>query len=290
MKAAPFAYHAPATKAEALDMLAGLDDARVLAGGQSLLPMMNLRLAGPTHLIDLNGVPELAGISRAGDALVIGTMTRQRAAERSALVHEACPLLAEAMEHVGFQQTRNRGTVGGSIAHMDPTAEIPVAASALDAMLTVESAAGARQFPIGELAEGYLMTQIAPDEMLTRVALRLWPKGHGHAFEEVTRRGESFCVVCVAALATLDASGAFSRLAIAIGGLAEAPVRLSGIEADLVGARADQDAFRAAGAAAGALAADEAPFAPPAYKRHLAGVLTERTLARAAGRARRAAA
>jgi carbon-monoxide dehydrogenase medium subunit len=286
MKPAPFAYHAPATKAEALDMLAALDDARVLAGGQSLLPMMNLRLAGPTNLIDLNGVPELAGMSRTGDALVIGTMTRQRAAERSMLVREACPLLAEAMAHVGFQQTRNRGTVGGSIAHMDPTAEIPVVARALDAVLTVESAAGTRRFPIGELAEGYLMTQIAPDEMLTQAELALWPQGHGFAFEEVTRRGESFCVVCVAALALLDADGAFARLAVAIGGLAEAPVRLDRIEADLVGARADGEAFRAAGAAAGALDADEAPFAPPAYKRHLARVLTERALARAAERAR----
>ncbi|MEP9347711.1 FAD binding domain-containing protein [Xanthobacter sp. KR7-225] len=288
MKPAPFAYHAPATKAEALGLLARLDDARVLAGGQSLLPMMNLRLAGPTNLIDLNGIAELSGIRRAGDALVIEAMTRQRAAERSELVREHCPLLAEAMAHVGFQQTRNRGTVGGSIAHMDPTAELPVVACALDAVLTVESAAGGRQFPIAELAQGYLMTQIAPDEMLVRIALPLWPKGHGFAFEEVTRRGETFSVVCVAALARLDGAGAFARLALAIGGLGAAPVRLQAMEAALVGARADAEAFAAAGAAAGALEADEAPFAPPDFKRHLAGVLTQRALARAAGRARRA--
>lgn len=285
MKPAPFTYHAPATKAEVLGLLAELDDARVLAGGQSLMPMMNLRLAAPAHLIDLNGVAELDGIRLEGDVLVVETMTRQRAAERSALVAQACPLLHAALEHVGFQQTRNRGTVGGSIAHMDPTAELPVAASALDATLVVESRAGARRFPFAELSEGYLATQIATDEMLVRVEFPLWPAGHGAAFEEVTRRGESFSVVAVAAMVLLDGAGAFARVAIAVGGIAAAPVRLADVESALLGHAPDEAAFAMAGAAAAAQEIDEAPFAPVAYKRQLADVLTRRALRRAVANA-----
>ena len=126
MKPAAFAYHAPRSRAELLSLLATLSDARMLAGGQSLVPLLNLRLAGPANLIDLNTIPELDTIAIQGDRLHLGAMVRQRAAEHSALVRQSCPLLAEALRHVGHQQTRNRGTIGGSLAHMDPTAEVPV--------------------------------------------------------------------------------------------------------------------------------------------------------------------
>ena len=285
MKPAAFTYHAPTSKAEVLSLLASLEDARVLAGGQSLMPMMNLRLAAPSHLIDLNGVAELDGIQLRGDTLAVGAMTRQRTAERSPLVARACPLLCEALGHVGFQQTRNRGTIGGSIAHMDPTAELPVVASALDAVLVVESPAGERRVPFADLSTGYLATQLEPDEILVRVDFPVWPPAHGWGFAEVTRRGESFAVVTVAALVLLDAAGAFSRVALAVGGLSAAPIRLAEVEASLIGQRPDESASAQAAAAAGALEADDALFVPPDFKRHLARTLTRRALHSAVARA-----
>ncbi|MEP9375377.1 xanthine dehydrogenase family protein subunit M [Aquabacter sp. CN5-332] len=285
MKPAAFAYHTPASKAELLSLLSELEDARVIAGGQSLMPMMNLRLAAPSHLIDLNSLPELGGIAQDGDTLVIGAMTRQREAERSPLVARVCPLLRDALEHVGFQQTRNRGTVGGSIAHMDPTAELPVVASALDGVLIIESVRGVRRVPMGEFSVGYLATQVEPDEVLVRIELPLWPEGHGWGFEEVTRRGENFSVVCVAALVLLDGAGRISRAAIAVGGLAAAPVRLTEAEAVLTGAVPSEEAISAAAAFAGELEADDALFVPPDFKQHLARVLTTRALRSALERA-----
>ena len=182
MKPAAFAYHAPRSRAELLSLLATLSDARMLAGGQSLVPLLNLRLAGPANLIDLNTIPELDTIAIQGDRLHLGAMVRQRAAEHSALVRQSCPLLAEALRHVGHQQTRNRGTIGGSLAHMDPTAELPVVACALDAILTVESLRGPRTLPFATWSTGYLSTQIAPDEALTGIDLPNWPPGHGWGF------------------------------------------------------------------------------------------------------------
>ena len=286
MKPSTFQYHLPATRDELFALLSGLDDARVIAGGQSLVPMMNLRIAAPEHLIDLNGLLELDGIELQGDRLIVGAMTRQRAAERSPLVAEACPLLAEALTHVGFQQTRNRGTIGGSIAHMDPTAELPVVAQALDAELVIESARGERLLPFNELSAGYLATQIEPDEVLVRIAFPCWPKGHGWAFDEVTRRGESFSIVSVAALAELAPNGAIVRAAIAVGGLSAAPLRLAEAEAALQGKLADEKAIAAASLCASELPADGDHFAPAEFKRHLARVLVGRTLRRAVGRAR----
>lgn len=288
MKSAAFQYHAPGTRAELLTLLAELDDARVIAGGQSLVPMMNLRLAAPEHLIDLNGLPELDGVELVDGSMIVGAMTRQRAAERSALVAQACPLLAEALQHVGFQQTRNRGTIGGSIAHMDPTAELPVVAQALDAVLGIESRRGDRRLPFDELSAGYLATQIESDEVLVRIEFPCWPQGHGWGFDEVTRRGESFSIVSVAALVTLAGDGTVARAAIAIGGLSAAPLRLSEGEAALQGQPISEAAIAAVAAAAGDLPADGDHFAPAAFKLHLAQVLVGRTLQRAAHRARSA--
>ena len=217
MKPAPFIYHAPRSRDALLALLATQTDTRLLAGGQSLVPLLNLRLAGPAHLIDLGGVPGLDGITRDSALLRVGAMTRQRTAERSAIVAEACPLLSDALLHVGYQQTRNRGTIGGSIAHMDPTAELPVVACATDAVLWLERVGGSRSLPFAQWSAGYLATVIAPDEVLTRIEIPCWPTGHGWSFQEVTRRGEGFAMVAVAALLACDAAGRVVRSAIAVG-------------------------------------------------------------------------
>ena len=289
MKPAPFTYHAPQSRAALLALLAAHDDARLLAGGQSLVPLLNLRLAAPGHLIDLGGVPGLADISQDGAMLRVGAMTRQRTAERSTIVGRACPLLSEALLHVGYQQTRNRGTIGGSIAHMDPTAELPVVACAMDAVLWLESAGGSRSVPFAQWSTGTLATVIAPDEVLVRIDFPCWPSGHGWSFQEVTRRGEGYAMVAAAALLACDAAGRVERSAIAVGGLAAAPQRVEAAEALLMGRHPDAGVIAAAGAAAAELPADGDLYAPADYKRYLARVLTERTVSQALARARSAA-
>ncbi|WJR77914.1 xanthine dehydrogenase family protein subunit M [Bradyrhizobium sp. NP1] len=285
MKPAPFTYHRPTSRTELFDLLGSLDNARVLAGGQSLMPMLNLRIAAPDHLIDLNAVAGLDGIELSNGILRIGAMTRQRAVERSPVVARHLPLLGEAMRHVGFQQTRNRGTIGGTIAHMDPTAEIPVVALAADATLVIESARGERSIAFADLSTGYLTTQVEPDEALVRIDFPVWPERHGSAFEEVTRRGESFAIVSVAVLVALDSAGRVARAAIAVGGLVEAPLRAEAAETALIGHSPDAGAIAAAAAAAATLPAEGDIYAPEDYKQHLAGVLTERALQRALARA-----
>jgi len=289
MKPAPFTYHAPQSRAALLALLAAHDDARLLAGGQSLVPLLNLRLAAPAHLIDLGGVPGLDGITRDGAILRVGAMTRQRTAERSAIVAEACPSLSEALLHVGVQQTRNRGTIGGSIAHMDPTAELPVVACATDAVLWLESLGGSRSLPFAQWSAGTLVTVIAPDEVLVRIDFPCWPAGHGWSFQEVTRRGESAAMVAVAALLTCDEAGRVVRSAIAVGGLAAAPQRVPAAEELLMGQHPDTGVIAAAGTAAAALPVEGDLYAPADYKQHLARVLTERTIRQALARARGAA-
>lgn len=287
MKPAPFTFHRPRTRDELFSLLDSLDNARVLAGGQSLMPMLNLRIAAPDHLIDLNSVAGLDGMEVSDGMLKIGAMTRQRVAERSVLVAKHLPILCETLGHVGYQQTRNRGTVGGSIAHMDPTAELPVIALATDATLTIASARGERNIPFSKLSTGYLTTQIEPDEALVRIEFPIWREPHGSAFAEVTRRGESFAIVSAAALVALDPTGNIVRIAIAVGGLGGAPLRVTGAETALLGRKPDDDAVRAGAAVAATLAADGDMYAPEDYKRHLAVVLTERTLRRAIARAGR---
>jgi aerobic carbon-monoxide dehydrogenase medium subunit len=281
MKPAPFRYHAPRSRADLLARLAELDDSRLLAGGQSLVPLLNLRLAGPANLIDLNTVPGLDGIEMHGDTLRIGAMARQRAAERSSLIKVRCPLLAEALGHVGHQQTRNRGTIGGSLAHMDPTAELPVVASAMDATLWLDSTRGTRSLPFADWSTGYLATQIAPDEVLTRIELPCWPTDHGWGFAEITRRGGGFAMIAVAALVLRDATGTITCAAIAIGGLGATPVRATAAEALLTGQVPGDALISDAAASAASLPAERDVYAPSDYKQHLAGVLTERTLLQA---------
>ena len=285
MKPAPFTYHDPRTVAETCDLLATHDNARVLAGGQSLMPMLNFRAATPDHLVDLNKVRELAYLRVAGDALEVGAMTRQRDLEHSAEVGRHCPVLHAALRHVGHRQTRNRGTLGGSLCHLDPSAELVNVAALLGATAHVQGRRGRRAVPFSEFAAGYLTTSLAPDELLTGVTLPLPGRRHGHAFVEFARRHGDFAIVACSALVALDAKGEVCDAALALSGLKEAPVRLSGIERGLRGQKPNAETLKAAAMEAGKLDAADDPYVSAAYRKHLARVLTFRALEQAAARA-----
>src|SRR5450631_3998245 len=199
MKPPPFQYHDPKTLADAIGLLGSLENAKLLAGGQSLMPMLNMRYVLPDHVIDLNRVEGLSHIRERDGALDIGAMTRQRKIEFSDLVRERCPLMHEAVRQVGHRQTRNRGTLGGSLCHLDPSAELVTVAAALDATVLVAGPNGQREIPFAEFPVAYMTPAIEPNEMLTALRLPVWPKGHGYAFIEFARRHGDFAIVSAAA-------------------------------------------------------------------------------------------
>jgi carbon-monoxide dehydrogenase medium subunit len=286
MKPAAFTYHAPQTLAEALDLVAALDNVRVLAGGQSLMPMMNYRVVQPEHLIDLGRIPELAFVDDGSEGLKVGAMTTQRTIERSAVVRQKCPLLTDALFHVGHQQTRNRGTIGGSICHLDPSAELPVAACALDAVMTVANTSGRRKIPFAEFPAGYLTNSLEPNEILVAIDFGKWPERAGSAFEEYAVRPADFAIVSVAAVVAISRDDIITVARLAAGGIAPVPTRLSGAEAMLKGQRASEELIARAAAAVAALPADGDDANPPEYRQELAGYLTQRALTKAIQRAR----
>jgi carbon-monoxide dehydrogenase medium subunit len=289
MKPAPFVYHDPRTVAEACDLLATRENTRVLAGGQSLMPMMNFRAVTPGYLIDLNRIAELSYLRVEKGALEVGAMTRQRELEFSTDVGGRCAVLHEALAHVGHRQTRNRGTFGGSLCHLDPSAELVNVTALLGGTLHAVSTRGGRNIPFPEFAVGYLTTSLAPDELLAGVTLPLPRPGHGHAFVEFARRRGDFSIVACSALLGLDARGDIAEATIALSGMSHAPVRPAAIERALLGQKPDAAAFKAAAAEAAKLDAAGDPFVSAGYRRHLARVLTYRALERAAARARETA-
>jgi carbon-monoxide dehydrogenase medium subunit len=252
VKPPPFSYAAPTTLAEAVGLLTEHAEAepRVLAGGQSLIPLMNFRLAKPGYLIDLRNVTGLSGIRREGDVLVIGAMTRMSELERSHEVAVAAPLLAEAVGLVAHAPVRNSGTIGGSLAHADPAAELPAVALVSDAELVAAGPAGSRRIPAAEFLRGPFSTDLAPDEILTEVRLPVWPGGH--AFVEFSRIHANFAVVGVAALVDLD-GGRIRRAALAITGVAPTAIRATAAERVLAGTSAAVDGGAAAAAAEAAV-------------------------------------
>lgn len=286
MKPPRFDYFDPTSVDEAIALLREQgEEAKLLAGGQSLVPLLNFRLARPKSLIDLNGVAGLAYIEARDGGLAIGAMTRQRAVERSPLVAERCPLLAEAVPLIGHFQIRNRGTVGGSIAHADPAAELPAVVSALDGQLVVRGPAGERVVEPDGFFTGYLTTSLAPGELLAEVRLPATRPRTGHAFIEVSRRHGDFALVGVAALVTLDAGGVCTGAAIALTGVGPAPVRARAAEQALVGARPEKKAFEeAARRVREAVTPDADLHASAEYRTHVSGVLTQRALERATAR------
>jgi aerobic carbon-monoxide dehydrogenase medium subunit len=283
MKAAAFEYHDPASLADAVALLAAHPDARPLAGGQSLVPMLNMRYVIADHVVDLNGIAELDFIRRDGDALVIGAMTRQRTLMDSDLVRSACPILADALTWVGHFQTRNRGTIGGSLCHLDPAAELPTVMAAHDAVLVAAGQAGRREIAMADWALGYMTPALEPGEILTEIGMPLWPDGHGHAFVEFARRHGDFAIVCVAALVELEGS-AIRRAAIAVSGVDTRPLRLGAAEKALAGRPPGPEAFAAAAEIARRIEAMSDAYATAAYRQRLAAVLVERALAKACAR------
>jgi len=287
MKPAPFSYHAPRSVDDALRLLADKPNARLLAGGQSLVPIMNFRLATPDHLIDLNRIPALRGLREQDGEVVFGAMTRQRDIEFSELVARRLPLMAEAILQVGHRQTRNRGTIGGSLCHLDPSAELPAVCVAMEATVTLERPGGRRTLPVAEFALGTMTTAIEPGELLAEVRIRPWAEGHGWAFIEFARRHGDFAVAAAAVLLELDPSGRIRRSAVALGGVAPAPLRVSAAEQVLAGAIAGPEAFAAAAEECARVEALEDPTYPAWYRQHLAKTLSGRALALALTRARR---
>ena len=286
MKPAPFTYHDPQNISEAVRLLAAHENARVLAGGQSLMPMMNFRYVMPDHLIDLNKVSELSYIRVEDGTLKIGAMTRQRDIEFSSEIGKHCPLLHAALAHVGHRQTRNRGTLGGSLCHQDPSAELVNAAALLGATLHAVSRRGTRDIPFADFALAYMTTALEPDELLSGITLNLSIKSIGYAFVEFARRRGDFAIVACSALLSLDAQGKIADASIALSGLSHAPTRPSAIEQALRGQPLEAATYKAAAAEAEKLDAGADAYVTSAYRQHLARVLTYRALEQAAARAK----
>jgi carbon-monoxide dehydrogenase medium subunit len=278
MKPAPFIYHRPASLDQALGLLAEQPNARVLAGGQSLIAMLNLRLVNPDNLIDVGRVPGLAFVREEEGAVVIGAMTRQRHIEKSALAGDRLPLLVQGIRHVGHQQTRNWGTIGGSLCHLDPSAEIPAVAMAYDATLTVQSVRGTRRIDMKDFALGMMTPDIGADEMLTSVRFDTWPPGHGAAFSEFARRHGDSAIAGAAALIALDGSGRIARISLALAGVASVAMRLTGVERGLIGCAPDEAALHAAAEAVAGIDAMDDPFVPAWYRRRIGAVVIRRAL------------
>jgi len=280
-------YEAPETVAEAVDLLAEhQDEASVLAGGQSLIPLLALRLARPALLIDINGLGELSGVSAADGWIAIGAMTREYVAEESQLVADAVPLLAAALPLIGHEAIRSRGTIGGSLAHADPAAELPAVALALGAEFVVRGRSGERVIPAAEWFEGYLATSRRPDEILVEVRFPAAGPDTGAAFQEVARRHGDFAIVGLAASLSFT-DGAISDTRLAFSGVADVPVRAADAEEFLAGERPSPEVFEEAARRA------TAGLDPPAdlhgsaeYRKKIAATLVRRGLQAAADSAR----
>lgn len=280
MKPPPFSYHDPRTVADAVGLLAGLDNAKVLAGGQSLMPMLNMRYVQPDHIVDLNRVDGLSYIRERDGALEIGAMTRQRDIEFSDLVGRLCPLMAEAIRQVGHRQTRNRGTLGGSLCHLDPSAELVSLAAALDATVTVSGKSGERSLDFSAFPVAYMTPAIEPDELLTGARFPCWPAGHGYAFVEFARRHGDFAIVSAAALIE-ENDGKVTRAAVTLGGMGPAPVRASELERALIGEVIEETRLRELCEPLRRVDAIEDIHAPASYRQQLATVLPRRALLKA---------
>jgi len=292
MKAAPFEYARPATLAEACSLLAEHGpDAKLIAGGQSLVPMMAMRLARPAWLVDISRLAELQRIAAPADVpargdghFTVGAGVRQCVMEREPLARANLPLLARALRWVGHAQTRNRGTIGGSIVHGDVSAEIALVACVLDAALELRDTSGVTEIPAREFFLAPMVTAILPEQCLAEIRFPVWPSAAAHimrgcAFEEVSVRHGDFALVSACAQLELDADERCLRLELGIGGAAPVPLALPQIGAQLAGARLDEAAIGAAAAAAADLADPEGDLHASAdYRRHLARVLAERVL------------
>ena len=286
MKSPPFEYHRAGSGAEAAALLGDLGfDARILAGGQSLIPLMNLRLAAPAHLVDITRAPDLAGCGANGGGLHVGAAARQRDVELHAGTLAVAPVLADAISNAGQVPVRHQGTVVGSIAHADPSAEVPAAFKAQGGSVTAQGAGGTREIASEDFFEGYFTTALAEGELVTGVTLHAWPGGTGHGFCEFSVTAESWPIALAAVLVHTD-GGVIDRASVVLGGVAEVPLRRPEAEGVLVGAEPGPEVIEAAAAAAAAgIEPLSDSFGSGAYRKKLARVLTRRALTAAAERA-----
>jgi len=283
MKLPPFEYACPTTLPEAVQLLAARDDAKALAGGQSLVPMLAFRLLQPTLLVDLRKVADLRGISVTDNGVRLGAMTRWRDIEDDARLAAAHPLLKAAIAHVAHYQIRNRGTVGGSLAHADPAAEMPGIALTCEAEIAVAGKSGARVIRAADFFMGALTTALAADEIIVEVRLPPWPKGRRWGFQEFARRRGDFAIAGAAVFYDEDAHGRATNAHVGVIGVADRPLRLAAVEALINGQTIDEATIaRAEAAAAAAVDPPEDIHASAAYRRALAGTMVERALRQAA--------
>jgi carbon-monoxide dehydrogenase medium subunit len=290
MKPSAFEYIVPETVVAALDVMAQYgDEAKVLAGGQSLVPAMNFRMVQPTLLVDLNKISELRYIDQNDDGSVrVGAMTRHRKLEYDTTVSEQVPLLHETMPHIAHPQIRNRGTLGGSLVHADPAAELPVIAVALDARIKVQSSEGERWIAASDFFEGMFMTDLLPEEILSEVEFPAQPARTGTCFMEISRRSGDYAMMGLATVITLDENGLCEEARLVYLNAGDGPMRALESEKILNGEGFDKDVFQSVAAKA---SQDEIePFgsvhATVEYQRHLARVLTVRALESAYQRAK----
>jgi carbon-monoxide dehydrogenase medium subunit len=286
---ATFEYRAPTSVQEAVELLASNgDDAKVLAGGQSLVPLINLGLAHPDLLVDVNGIPGLDGIQEVNGSLAVGALVRHAAAEQSEALRRSCPLLARAIPLIGDRQVRNRGTIGGSLSHADPVAELPTVAVCLDAKMRIDGPSGSRDVPASEFFVTYLTTALEPADLLTAAWFPVLPTGTGVSFQELVRRKGDFAIVAAAAAVELAADGTVRKANLALAGVAQTPIRATPAEEALRGEKPSPELFRHAAAAAARannLDPQSDVMASADYRRAMAEVYARRALAEAAEQA-----
>lgn len=282
MKPPELDYAAPRSVEEAVALLGRDPDAKLIAGGQSLVPLLAMRLAAPSLLVDLGRIPGLDAIGERDGGVAIGAMARQAAVERHPLVGERCPLLVEALRHVAHPQIRSRGTVVGSVAHADPAGELPAVALALDAEARVVGPSGERRIPARDLFRGFLTTALAPDDVLVELAFPALPARAGWACVEVARRPGDYALCGAVCQVERAEGGGVASARLALLGVADRPVRAHDAEEALVGGASPHEA---AAHVAGAISPSDDVQASADYRRHVAGVVARRAFEQALGRA-----
>ena len=288
MYPASFDYHTPGSVQEAITLLGKLrDDAKLLAGGHSLIPMMKLRLAQPKHLIDLRKVPGLAGIREDGGSIALGAMTTHWQVESSKLLQAKIPVVSDAAGMIGDPQVRNLGTIGGSLAHADPAADMPAVMIALGAELVIEGPRGRRTVKVDDFFKGLMMTAVGPDEILVEIRVPVPPAGSGAAYLKFPHPASRFAVVGVCAALTVDGKGICTKAGVGVTGAGTRAVRAKGVEAGLAGKALDHTAIEAAAAKAADGVDVQADLQGSAeYKSHLLRVHARRAIEAALGRAK----
>src|SRR6476646_5698048 len=284
MKPPRFSYHDPQILSEAVELLASHDNAKLLAGGQSLMPMLNMRFVLPDHIIDLNLVEGLSYIRENNGAIEIGAMTRQRDLEFSDVLRAQFPIMHEALLQVGHRQTRNRGTIGGSLCHLDPAAELVSLATGYDATVIAVGPTGQREVAFAEFPVAYMTPAIEANELVVGVRFPQWAAKHGYAFVEFSRRHGDFAITSAAVLLEGDAGGKIARASVTIGGMGTVPRRAREVEEAIVGQVPAGTLFRDACESCRKLEAIDDVHAPASYRQHLAAVLSRRALEKAHAR------